>query len=65
MTYGISFADSYRRFGDYVGRVLKGVKPRELPVRQPAKFELVINLKTGEALGLAVPPAARLRRRGD
>jgi len=55
VSYGPDFSDLFRRCGDYVNKILKGAKPADLPVEEPTKIELVVNLKTAKALGLAIP----------
>lgn len=61
MAYGPRFTDHFRRVVPYVDKILRGAKPEDLPVEQPSQFELIINLKTAEALGLSIPPTLLVR----
>jgi putative ABC transport system substrate-binding protein len=61
LIYGVDRSAIFRRMADYAARILKGTAPGELPIERPAEFELVLNLKTAKALGIAIPPAVRLR----
>ena len=61
VSYGVNIVDLYRRAASYVDRILKGAKPSDLPVQAPTKFELVVNLKAAEAIGLTIPESFLLR----
>ena len=61
MAYGPNYTDLYRRAGDFVDKILRGAKPADIPVEQPTKFDLVINLTTAKAIGLSIPESFLLR----
>jgi putative ABC transport system substrate-binding protein len=61
VAYGTNISEQYRQAASFVGKILRGAKPAELPVEQPTKFDLIINLKTAHTLGLAIPPSILLR----
>jgi len=61
MSYGANYPDLFRRAGDYVDKILRGIKPGDLPVEQPTKFDFVINLTTAKVLGLTIPESMLLR----
>ena len=61
MSFGANFPDQFRRSADYVDKILRGAKPADLPVQQPTKFDLIVNLITAKALGLTMPPTLLAR----
>jgi putative ABC transport system substrate-binding protein len=61
MSYGANLPDLYRRAGDFVDKILKGAKPGDIPIEQPIKFDLIVNLTTAKAIGVTIPPALLTR----